>query len=147
MNSELSTYIPNFKQPRPQLVTGGQPEADAWPAIAKAGIKAVVNLRPNAELPGRDEAKEVTDADLIYVNLPVEGPASLSKEQVQAFWNVLHSAEGGVLVHCGTGNRCGAMLALTEAWFRQNDVEDAIAFGKQAGLTGLEPVIRDLLKK
>lgn len=147
MNSELSKYIPNFKQPRPQLVTGGQPEADAWSAIAKAGIKSVVNLRPSAELPGRDEAKEVTDADLIYVNLPVDGPASLSKEQVQTFWDVLHSAEGGVLVHCGTGNRCGAMLALTEAWFRQNDVEDAIAFGKQAGLTGLEPVIRDLLKK
>jgi len=52
-----------------------------------------------------------------------------------------------VLVHCGTGNRCGAMLALTEAWFRQHSTEDAIAFGKQAGLTGMEPVVRDLLGK
>ena len=147
MHSNLSHLIPNFKQPRPQLITGGQPESDSWKELADAGIKTVINLRPAAELASRNEEKDVTDADLIYVNLPVEGPASLSKEQVKALWDVLHSADGSVLIHCGTGNRCGAMLALAEGWFRQNDIEDAIAFGKQAGLTGLEPVIRDLLKK
>jgi len=146
MNTELSKYIPNFKQPRPQLITGGQPDANAWKAIADAGVKVVVNLRPDAELPGRNEANEVKDANLIYINLPVDGPASLNKEQASELWQVIKNADGAVLVHCGTGNRCGAMLALTEAWFRQHDIEDAIAFGKQAGLSSLEPVVRDLLK-
>ncbi len=146
MNTELSKYIPNFKQPRPQLITGGQPEANAWKAIADAGVKVVVNLRPDTELPGRNEANEVKDANLIYVNLPVDGPASLNKQQTSELWQVIKNADGAVLVHCGTGNRCGAMLALTEAWFRQHDIEDAIAFGKQAGLSSLEPVVRDLLK-
>jgi len=146
MNTELSKYIPNFKQPRPQLITGGQPDANAWKAIADAGVKVVVNLRPDAELPGRNEANEVKDANLIYINLPVDGPASLNKEQASELWQVIKNADGAVLVHCGTGNRCGAMLALTEAWFRQHDTEDAIAFGKQAGLSSLEPVVRDLLK-
>ena len=107
----------------------------------------MVNLRPESELNYRNEEREVNAANLIYVNLPVEGAASLNKEQATVLWDVLNSAEGSVLVHCGTGNRCGAMLALTEAWFRQCDTEDAIAFGKQAGLSGLEPVVRELLKK
>ena len=147
MKTDISHLIPNFRQPRPQLVTGGQPEANAWKPLAEAGIKTVINLRPENELPGRNEAQEVIDAHLTYINLPVEGPASLNKALTDQLWQVLNGAEGGVLVHCGTGNRCGAMLALTEAWFRQHSTEDAIAFGKQAGLTGMEPVVRDLLGK
>ncbi len=147
MKTDISHLIPNFKQPRPQLITGGQPEATAWKELAEAGVKTVVNLRPDSELPGRNEAQEVKDANLIYVNMPVEGPASLNKALTDQLWQVLNGAEGGVLVHCGTGNRCGALLALTEAWFRKHSTEDAIAFGKQAGLTGMEPAVRDLLAK
>lgn len=147
MKTDVSHLIPNFRQPRPQLITGGQPEASAWKPLAEAGVKTVINLRPENELPGRNEAQEVKDANLTYINLPVEGPASLNKALTDQLWQVLNGAEGGVLVHCGTGNRCGAMLALTEAWFRQHNTEDAIAFGKQAGLTGMEPVVRDLLGK
>ena len=107
----------------------------------------MINLRPASELPGRDEAKEVSDANLTYINLPVEGPGSLNKALTDQLWQTLNNVDGGVLIHCGTGNRCGAMLALTEAWFRKHSTEDAIAFGKQAGLTGMEPAVRDLLKK
>lgn len=147
MKTDVSHLIPNFKQPRPQLITGGQPEANAWKQLAEAGVKTVVNLRPHSELSGRNEAQEVKDANLIYINMPVEGPASLNKALTDQLWQVLNGSDGGVLVHCGTGNRCGAMLALTEAWYRQQDTEDAIAFGKQAGLTGMEPVVRELLAK
>ena len=147
MKTDFSYLIPNFKQPRLQLITGGQPEANAWMQLAEAGVKTVVNLRPDSELPGRNEAQEVKDANLIYINIPVEGPASLNMALTYQLWQVLNSAEGSVLVHCSTGNRCGAMLALTEAWFRKHSTEDAIAFGKQAGLTGMEPVVRDLLAK
>ncbi len=147
MNNDVSHLIPNFKQPRPQLITGGQPEPNAWKQLAEAGVRTVVNLRPDSELPDRNEATEVKDANLIYVKLPIEGPASLNKAHVTALWQILNQADGSVLVHCGTGNRCGAMLALTEAWFRKQDADDAIAFGKQAGLTGMEPAVRDLLAR
>jgi len=147
MIDNLSKFIPNFKRPRPHLITGGQPEAKAWKPIADAGVTVVVNLRPDSELPGRDEAQEVKEANLTYVNVPVVGPVSLNKEQALELWKVIKNSEGAVLVHCGTGNRCGALLALTEAWFDQCETEDAVAFGKQAGLSDLEPVVRDILKK
>ena len=100
MNNDVSHLIPNFKQPRPQLIIGGQPEANAWKQLADAGFRTVVNLRPDSEMPDRNEANEVQDAKLIYVKLPVEG-----------------------------------------------NTDDAIAFGKQAGLTGMEPVVRELLSE
>jgi uncharacterized protein (TIGR01244 family) len=147
MSQDLSQLIPSFKQARPQLVTGGQPLVGAWKQLAEAGITTVVNLRPEQELPDRNEAQEVKDAHLTYINIPIDGPASLSKARADQLWQILSQANGGVLVHCGTGNRCGAMLALTEAWCREQDVETAIAFGKQAGLTAMEPAVRELLTK
>jgi hypothetical protein len=90
-------------------------------------------------------AQEVKDAHLTYINIPIDGPASLSKARADQLWQVLSQAKGGVLVHCVTGNRCGAMLALTEAWCQHRDVEEAIAFGKQAGLSTMEPAVRELL--
>lgn len=143
---DLSRLIPQFRQPRPQLLTGGQPEPEAWPALAEAGVGTVVNLRPAAEMPGRDEAREVRAAGLTYINVPIDGPDKLAPNQVAALWQALESAEGAVLVHCGTGNRCGALLALAEAWHRGRSPDEALAFGRQAGLVGLEPAVRNLLK-
>jgi uncharacterized protein (TIGR01244 family) len=145
MTMDLARFIPQFRQPRPQLMTGGQPEPDAWPALAKAGVTTVVNLRSATETPGRDEAGEVRAAGLTYVNLPVDGADKLGPNEVGALWQALESAPGPVLVHCGSGNRCGALLALAEAWHRGGSPEEALAFGRQSGLTGLEPAVRRLL--
>jgi uncharacterized protein (TIGR01244 family) len=142
---DLSRYIPQIHQPRPQLYTGGQPEPSAWPELAKAGITTVVNLRPAAELPGRDEAGEVRSAGLTYINVPISGADTLGHAEIEKVWHALKYSAGTVLVHCGTGNRCGAVLALTEAWHRDRNAEDAIAFGRQAGLTALEPAVRAIL--
>jgi uncharacterized protein (TIGR01244 family) len=128
-------------------MTGGQPLAGAWKHLAEAGISRVVNLRQEHELPDRNEAQEVKDAHLTYINIPIDGPASLSKARADQLWQALSDAKGGVLVHCGTGNRCGAMLALTEAWYQHRDMEAAVAFGKQTGLSTMESAVRELLAK
>ena len=54
---------------------------------------------------------------------------------------ILSDYDGPVLVHCGSGNRVGALLALRQSLLGADD-EDALAYGKSAGLTGLEPVVR-----
>ena len=142
---ELSQLIPNFRQPRPRLMTGGQPLAEAWRELARAGVRTVINLRPHAEMGGRDEAAEVSAAGLTYINVPVDGPTTLGASQVDALWQALGEAQGAVLVHCGSANRCGALLALAEARHGGKPAADAIAFGRDAGMTALEPVVRQLL--
>jgi len=142
---DLSRYIPQYRQPRPDLITGGQPEPSAWPELAKAGVNLVVNLRPTAEMPDRNEAEEVRSAGLTYINVPIDGPDRLGRSQVETLWRALESSPGLTLVHCGTGNRCGALLALAEVWHRGSTPDAALAFGQSAGLSGLEPAVRSIL--
>jgi uncharacterized protein (TIGR01244 family) len=142
---DLSRYIPQYRQVRNDLITGGQPDASAWPMLAKAGVRMVVNLRAPTETSGRNEAAEVASAGLTYVNVPIDGAARLGRNEAQALWRALDSSSGPVLVHCGTGNRCGALLALTEAWHRGSSPDEALAFGRLAGLSSLEPAVKSLL--
>jgi uncharacterized protein (TIGR01244 family) len=145
MTMDISRYIPQYRHPRPDLYTGGQPDAPAWPQLAEAGVRTVVNLRPVAEMAGRNEAAEVASAGLTYVNVPIGGPDNLGRDEVAALWSALESSSGPVLVHCGTGNRCGALLALAEAWHRGSTPDEALAFGQRAGLSSLEPAVRTIL--
>ena len=69
----LDLPVPGLHAPKANLITGGQPEADAWPVMAARGVTTVINLRPDAELSGRDEAAEVAAAGMRYHQLPVDG--------------------------------------------------------------------------
>ncbi|MDR5880476.1 hypothetical protein [Caballeronia sp. LZ032] len=50
-----------------------------------------------------------------------------------------------VIVHCGSGNRVGALFALRAAWVKGVDVPKAIEIGRQHGLTKLEDDVRRIL--
>ena len=56
----------------------------------------------------------------------------------------LASFDGPVVVHCGGGNRVGALLALRQSQ-KGDDDETAVAYGKKGGLTRLEPKVREVL--
>jgi uncharacterized protein (TIGR01244 family) len=60
-------------------------------------------------------------------------------ELVEAF-------DGPVLIHCGSGNRVAALLALSKSAEGADD-EIAIEYGRQAGLTRLEGVVRERLEE
>jgi len=49
-----------------------------------------------------------------------------------------------VLVHCGSGNRVGALLALRASLDGADD-EKALALGREGGLSSLEGVVRERL--
>lgn len=137
--------MPVLRTPRPGLCSSGQPGSSAWAPLARAGVRTVVNLRPPEELPGREEAQEVRDAGIAYVHIPVAGPDALTRGAAYALQQVLLSSPATVLVHCSTANRAGALIALADAWFGSRDIENALALGRDAGMTALEPTVRALL--
>jgi hypothetical protein len=49
-------------------------------------------------------------------------------------------------VHCASGNRVGAMMALREAWLRGATSEHALEVGRTWGMKGLEPDVNALLQ-
>ena len=136
--------IPGFRQPRARLLTGGQPSVEAWSRMGAAGVRTIINLRPDEELRSRDEAAEVTAAGLAYRQLPVAGAGDITAANALALWRLIDQAEGTVVVHCASGNRVGALLALGAAQHGM-DTEAAIAFGKAAGLGNAEARVREVL--
>ncbi|MDH5822877.1 sulfur transferase domain-containing protein [Luteimonas sp. RD2P54] len=145
LERSLGRSLPGVRQPRPGLVTGGQPAPEAWPALAARGVRTVINLRTPAEMAGRDEAREVAAAGMRYHALPVAGAGDLDERRAAALWRLIESAPGTVAVHCASGNRVGALLALAAAEHGGMDAEAALRFGKSAGLGGLEATVRERL--
>jgi uncharacterized protein (TIGR01244 family) len=126
------------------LTSSGQPDAEQLALFAEAGYVAVVDLRGESENRGLDEAAAVESLGLDYVNLPVSGADAISWENASQLEEILSSYDGPVLVHCGSGNRVGALLALSKSKNGAED-EEAVAYGRAAGMTGLESVVRSRL--
>jgi protein tyrosine phosphatase (PTP) superfamily phosphohydrolase (DUF442 family) len=84
---------------------------------------------------------------LRYVELPIAGASDLTRENVERLDRALRDAlpAGPVLLHCASGNRVGALLALRETWLRGAEPEAALALGRAAGLAGLEAKTRELM--
>lgn len=132
--------------PRDGLVVAGQPATGDWSALAASGIRTVINLRPQAELQGRDERAEVAAAGMRYVELPVSGPADITLENAQALSRLLAQADGPVLVHCASGNRVGGLLAVAMAQSGM-PASAALDFGRSAGMTSIEGRTREVIQQ
>lgn len=128
------------------IYTGGQPESFA--AVADAGVKHVINLRPPAETPEINEPALVTRNGMAYYNIPVEGPQDLTRENVEILDRLLSEiGDETVLVHCASSNRVGALAALRAAWLQGKSDEQALAVGHAWGLTKLQPAVEQLLSR
>jgi len=123
----------------------GQPSPEQLQAAAAAGIKHVINLRPKAEMKW-DEAGAVAALGMQYHFIPVAGAADVNTSNAATLQLALQALRGErVLLHCASGNRVGALVALQAGLDRPGEVEAAIAKGRNWGLTRLEAVVRQQL--
>ena len=134
-------------QPTPGIYAAGQPSPDELAALARDGVRTVINLRAPSEACDFDEAGVAEALGLRYVNVPVSGAADLTADTIACFSRELARArgDGAVLVHCASANRVGALLALDHGLTRGAPREDALALGREGGMVSLEPVVDDLL--
>ena len=126
------------------ITSAGQPDEQALKVFADSGYAAVIDLRGPAESRGYDEANVVEGLGMSYVPFPISGPDAINFENAAKLTELIAAQGGPVLVHCGSGNRVGALLALSKALDGADD-EQAIAAGREGGLTRLEPVVRERL--
>lgn len=138
--------VPAFKHPNINLYIAAQPKPDEFTAFNKAGVKHVVNLRAPNEMPDFNEAAIVTKSGMAYYNIPIVGASDLTKENVNLLNSVLTKLEKEkVLIHCSSGNRVAALMALRAAWIQGASMEDALKLGKRYGLTKLSPDVKKIL--
>lgn len=145
-SSPLATVtFPNCRLPSPALLTGGAPDEAALRAAAAAGVRHVVDLRPTAEWTF-DEPTLVAALGMRFVHLPIGGTHDLTIANVKAFDALLGELGGEpTLLHCASGNRVGALMALRAGWLKGASRDDALAVGREHGLTRMEPQIDALL--
>ena len=126
------------------VTSAGQPDEAALEVFADVGYVAVIDLRGAEENRGIEEAQLVEEMGMYYVPFPIEGKDAISFDNARKLDALIAEHDGPVLVHCGSGNRVGALLAL-RASANGADDEAAIEAGIAGGLTRLEGLVRERL--
>lgn len=145
---ELLQTLPQVRFPADNRVVSGAIDEKDIAQLRAAGIKQVIDLRPPEEHPALDEASLVEEQGLAYHLIPIEGVESLTRDNVRELHRLLEAAgDEPTLVHCSSGNRVGALIALREAWIKQRPPEEALAEGRRWGMTRLEEPVRALLQQ
>lgn len=140
--------VPNARQPTPLLVTAGQLSPDQLAGLVDAGYTRFVSLRPASENGAGWEEGHPSLGEASFARLPVAGADGLTRQAVEALDRILDEAGNRpTVVYCGSANRVGAMLALRANWLDGAPADQALALGRAAGLTGLEPAVVSLLEE
>ncbi len=141
--------IKNLTNPEQATFSSGQPTQEEIKALAQAGIKHVINLRPAQEQEQQQDWNEgelVQSLGMQYHSVSVAGAAGVTIDNATTLAGILEEIDGEpVLLHCGSGNRVGALIALREGALNEASIDESVATGKLWGLTGLEPVVRERL--
>lgn len=126
------------------ITSAGQPDKAALEVFADVGYATVIDMRAEDEDRGFEEAAFVEDLGLHYVAFPIASEEAISFENARKLDELLQEYPGPVLVHCASGNRVGALLALRASLDGADD-EQALKLGREGGLTRLEDLVRKRL--
>ncbi len=141
----VSAQAGEFHQPRAGLHTGGQPTVEDLAQLHAQGVRTIIDLRGADEDRGYDEAAEVRRLGMDYIPLPIAGKADIVPGNAERLHALLQQHPDGVLLHCASGNRVGALLALSAAGPEHQPPAQALQLGREAGLKSLEPTVREQL--
>jgi tyrosine-protein phosphatase SIW14 len=122
--------VPNFHQVDEHVYRGAQPNGQGFAALAKIGIRTVIDLRGESS-----EDIAVQQAGMHYFRLPWSGYKAPADSQVDEVLSLLNdSSEWPVFVHCRRGaDRTGTAIACYriahDHWTNQQALEEAKTFG------------------
>ena len=141
-----SLRIANARMPAPGLLTGGQVSREQMSALRALGYRSFISLRPAGEAGTGWEEEFTRSEGVSFERIPVAGEADVTRDRAGRLAAALRAAGGGpAVVYCSSGNRVGALLALQARYVDGRSPGEALAFGRQAGLTRLEPKVREIL--
>ncbi len=129
--------LPPLMELAPGVSAAGALSLDHIEALAAAGIKVIINNRPDGEDPGQvpaAEARRLAEArGMAYHHIPFVA-ATLGRDEVDAFAAALRDAPGPVVAHCRSGTRSTLVWALT----RLREGEDPAALVALAARNGVD---------
>ena len=140
--------IRNLNHPEAAVFSAGQPTQEQLRTLGNAGIKHVVSLRTAGEIDWNEQEYVESLDGVTYHNIPIDGAGEINALNAASLQSLLKSfGDEPVLLHCGSSNRVGALVAVSEAQENGADADAAVEEGKRWGLTGLEPTVRSVLEE
>jgi uncharacterized protein (TIGR01244 family) len=128
----------------PQLVSlgpgfsvAGRLDRSDLDALARAGVRTIINNRPDGEDPGQlaaAEARRIAESHgLAYHHIPITA-ATLSRTDVDAFAAALRNVQAPIVAHCRSGTRSTLLWALS----RMREGADPLALIAEAARHGID---------
>jgi uncharacterized protein (TIGR01244 family) len=141
----IETNTTGLKQVNERVFASGQPSKEQLITIRDAGIKNIIGLRPDSELDW-DEDAFVSALGMTYHSIPVSGVDGITDANSKLLQQTLALiGDEPLLVHCSSGNRVGALIAMNEYKHNKQSLDASINEGKRWGLTKLESTVRAIL--
>ncbi|HEX4595965.1 MAG TPA: tyrosine-protein phosphatase [Bryobacteraceae bacterium] len=130
--------VPNFHQVNERIFRGAQPTPEGFQALAKMGVKTVVDLRREpAQFQGEQRIVEGLGMKFLSVPMTLHAPTD---GQISRVLQELNSTTGPVFVHCQGGrDRTGTVIACYRKTHDGWDSEKALS---EASLDGMRRDVR-----
>ena len=134
--------VSNFHQVNDHVYRGAQPTEEGWKSLAQLGVKTIIDLRRQGEHPIEAEGRAAAAAGMRYINVPMQGIAAPSDEQVAKVLQLLDSSEP-VFVHCKLGkDRTGTVIACYrikhDGWQNEKALQEAKSYGLHSFELGMK---------
>ena len=134
--------VHNFHEVNEHVYRGAQPNKQGFAALAKLGVKTVIDLRGE-----RSERSVVEGAGMRYVRLAWNGHRAPGDDQVSTVLSLMNdNSAWPVFVHCRRGaDRTGTAIACYrishDHWTNQQALEEA----KTLGMSSLEKAMQHFI--
>ncbi len=139
--------IKNLKSPHPDCFSSGEPTKRQLEGIALAGIKHIISLLP-PEKQKEYQEQDVLDLKMSYKNIIVDGETGVTFSNAELLLKTIASFnDEPYLLHCASGNRNGALIALYSGKKDGKSVSESIEVGKKWGLSRYEELVRGMLQQ
>lgn len=130
------------------LYFSGQPDTETLIEAHNHGVGVVIDLRESAETDW-DEARAASDAGLTYYSVPIAAVGtSFEAGAMQKISTLVKKhSDQIILLHCSSGNRAGAWLAIHLVNDHGMDVNPSISLTHKVGLNkpDIEARVREYL--
>lgn len=138
--NEIKSEIKNYNRATTTLATSGALGEGAVKELSKKEFATIIDLRTEREGTA-SEKSAVETSKMTYINIPVTGDG-ISDEQLANFTKVYEIAKKPILLHCGSGNRVGAMLT---RYYLSKGMEKDLAF-ERGRTAGMKPTLEKTIK-
>jgi len=115
------------------IIFSGQFQEADLPTLKEAGVTQVISLRKGDELDW-DEAKVVKDAGLKHASIAFQSADEFTDQKIAELRELLGNTDGKTVLHCGGGNRVGAVWMTHRVLDDGVELETAIEEAKTIGL-------------